>query len=86
VTQVLGEYAKQTLSTSSAPASLQVSVQLNSAAATQTPRAAAVNGTTVEVQMPQEPGEYAIQSTVNGSTALKTQPERVQVAAPTQTP
>jgi hypothetical protein len=40
----------------------------------------------VEVQMPQEPGEYAIQSTVNGNTTIKTQPERVQVAAPTQTP
>ena len=81
IPQVLSQYQGQTLNTSSAPASLQVSVQLNTAAATRTPNNAKVNGTTIEVQMPQEPGDYSIVTTVNGTTALNTQPKNVQVAA-----
>jgi hypothetical protein len=86
IPHVLGEYQAQTLNTSSAPASLQVSVQLNTAVATRTPNDAAVNGTTVEVQMPQEPGEYSILTTVNGTKVQNTQPERVQVAVPAKAP
>ncbi len=86
IPHVLGEYQAQTLNTSSAPASLQVSVQLNTAVATRTPNDAAVNGTTVEVQMPQEPGEYSILTTVNGTKVQNTQPERVQVAAAVKAP
>jgi spore germination protein YaaH len=79
---VLSEYQAQRLNTTSAPASLQVSIQLNTVAATRTPNQASVNGTTVEVQMPKEPGEYLIQTKVNGTTTLNTRPERVQVAEP----
>ena len=86
IPHVLGEYQAQTLNTGSAPASLQVRVQLNTLAATRTPNDAVVNGTTIDVQMPQEPGEYSIQTTVNGTTVLNTQPAQVQVAAPTKSP
>jgi spore germination protein YaaH len=89
IVPVLEGYAARRLTSSAAPAPLQVSMQWSKAFVTVAqsgaeaqPIVAQVSGAAVQVQLPQEPGEYALTSTVNGINAIATTPQRVKVGAP----
>jgi len=82
IADVLGDYEAQQLNQTASPPALQVSVQLNTTSATRTPNDASVNNTTIDVKLPDEPGEYEIVTRVNGVKVVNTTPHTVQVAAP----
>ena len=81
IPNVLGDFEAQRLTQTVSPAALQVSVQLNTASATRIPNEVAVNNTTVDVKLPDEPGDYEIVTMVNGVKVVNTTPHTVQVAA-----